>query len=556
MSYDFNADDSELNNVPNPFKKENIALLSAATLLIACGISILFNARSYIGNHQDKAALAATTLSVGLFGVAIKFGAQALSQLRFVLGRKFPKGLADELAADGKGMAPGALAAIKTLRQSSIELPEPKGSLNGLLYALAKPLGAAPAPIQFAAVKHFHTIVISASLLLSMLTSFVLFRQSPYEGLVSWTYLPMAGFSLFLPLTDNADEAGAPSEKNTTTTTLWKLIGLIAFSVLAPVLLPRLMPAYIVGSSWLAPMLFLAGILIASCLFLAALFARLDQMSQTHVSCDQTSLSMNCHPSQLWIEAKRNFQNNWVGGIPNRVYAHVPPGEADTASGLFQGYLFEETQPIPVDTINIHSSSKGVSEKYQRHLLSLSVWGLIMAIAAALAAICTVPMFGDLATAEISRTLLIVLALVISSIRAFSTGHLLWSRIYFKSRLVLILLDGTFQSAELSIGNQFTDHVQSKSMLTRIEKATLRVWVADISSVAFGKEARRSIIAMEPADGFAKATSEILLRFAHDQSLIAAPTSRDDLEKVRTLRQFNATFSERGTAPNRRSIPD
>jgi len=124
----------------------------------------------------------------------------------------------------------------------------------------------------------------------------------------------------------------------------------------------------------------------------------------------------------------------------------------------------------------------------------------------------------------------------------------LWSRIHFRSRLVLIVIDGTFQSAELTIGNQFADHVQSKSMLTRVENASLRVWVADVDSVAFGKNSRRSIIAMKSADGYAKEISEELLRFAQDQSSIAAPTSRQDLEKSQTLMQFNAMFSATRTS--------
>ena len=144
MSYDFNADASELNSFPNPFKYENIALLSAAALLVTGSISALLSAQSYIGNHHDSAALAAIILSVGLSGIAIKLGAQALSQLRFVLGLKFPTGLADELAANRNGLAPGALAVIKTLSQRCIELPEPKGPFDGILYGIAASL----APLQ------------------------------------------------------------------------------------------------------------------------------------------------------------------------------------------------------------------------------------------------------------------------------------------------------------------------------------------------------------------------------------------------------------------------
>jgi len=543
MSYDFNADASELNSFPNPFKYENIALLSAAALLVTGSISALLSAQSYIGNHHDSAALAAIILSVGLFGIAIKLGAQALSQLRFVLGLKFPTGLADELAANRNGLAPGALAVIKTLSQRCIELPEPKGPFDGILYSIATSLGSAPAPVQFAAVKHFHIVVASAALLLSMLASFVLFRQSAYEGLVSWIYLPLAGFSLALSFSNLRDDVSASSETNNAPAALWKLISLIAFSILTPALLPRCLPAYPVGSFWLAPLLLLIGTLIASWLFLVTLFARLDQISQTDVSYEQTSVSMNCHPSQLWIEAKRNFRCNWVRGIPNRVYAYVPPGLTDAAHGMFQGYLLEETQPIPTLSSDASSSREAGTGKSPQHRFALVGWSLIMTISATLVAVCTASKFESMTAAEISRILLIVGALGISALRTFRIGHLLWSRIHFRSRLVLIVIDGTFQSAELTIGNQFADHVQSKSMLTRVENASLRVWVADVDSVAFGKNSRRSIIAMKSADGYAKAISDELVRFAQDQSSIAVPTSRQDLEKSQTLMQFNAMFS-------------
>jgi len=548
MSYDFNINASELNSFPHPLKHENIALLSAAALLVTGSISVLLSAQSYIGNQQDSAAIAAIILSVGLSGIAIKFGAQALSQLRFVLGLKFPIGLADELPTNRNGLAPGALAVIKTLSQRCIEFPEPKGPFDGILYGIAASLGSAPAPVQFAAVKHFHMVVASAALLLSMLASFILFRQSAYEGLVSWIYLPLAGLSLMLPFSNLRDDVNASSETNNAPAALWKLISLIAFSILAPALLPRCLPAYPVGSFWLAPLLLLIDTLITSWLFLVTLFTRLDQISQTDVSCEQTSVSMNCHPSQLWIEAKRNFRGNWVRGIPNRVYAYVPPGLADAAPGMFQGYLLEETQPIPTPSSDASSSREACAGKSPQHRFALVGWGLIMTMSAALVAVCTAPKLESMTAAEIVRILLIVGALGISALRTFRIGHLLWTRIHFRSRLVLIVIDGTFQSAELSIGNQFTDHVQSKSMLTRVENASLRVWVADVDSVAFGKNGRRSIISMKSSDGYAKEISEELLRFAQDQSSIAAPTSRQDLEKSQTLMQFNAMFSATRTS--------
>jgi hypothetical protein len=136
---------------------------------------------------------------------------------------------------------------------------------------------------------------------------------------------------------------------------------------------------------------------------------------------------------------------------------------------------------------------------------------------------------------EIGRSVLIVMAFGLVAALSFRIGHLLWSRMQFRSRLYWVESMGTFQTSTISVGNQFRGHAQSSSTLTRIQDATLRVWVTDIVSVAFGKDSERSIVAMGPADGVAKALVERLITFAANQSAVAAPTDDHDLTRAASI---------------------
>ncbi len=541
MTYEFNAGDSGVNDFPNPYKIENIFLLLCAAVLSAGGISVLLSARAYLQDRQDPLAAATAVLAIGLFGAAIKLAIQAMSQLRFFLGRQFPRSLAEDMPIAGLGLAKGALEIMHALRQQAIEFPEPRGPVNGILYFLIKPLITSPAAVQAAAVRHFHAVLAITAMSASLLVSYGLFRGAAFEAAVSWLYLPLAAIAVLAPLLANRDQAELKNDDGDAQAMLWKLIAMVAFAVLAPATIPRFAPALEIPPIWIAPLLLLSAAMGTSLLFLASLFAQLDNVSQTGVSCERTTVSMNCHPAQLWTKVSRDFQDQWVRNIPNRSYANVPPGSKESDRGAFQGYILEETQPTASMASNPDKHAAGL--KHARYRMLLSAWGLALAGLMAIVAAHHAPLFAQMARMEIARIFLIVIALGAATILAIGIGHLLYSRMYFTSRLVWIVVDGTYQTSQLSIGNRYASHVQSTSTLTRVEDATLRVWVADIVSVAFGKDGKRSIIAMAPADGFTKATAERLVQFAREQSAVAAPTSSRDIAKIQALGMLNETIS-------------
>lgn len=545
MTYEFNSGDKVANDFPNPFKIENVFLLLSACALIGGAVSILFTARTYFHDHEDRVASMSVMLAAALFGTAVRFLIQALSQIRFYLGRRYPVGLADEVPSNGFGLADGALPVIETLHQNAVEFPEPQGPLNGLLYSLIKPLITSPPPIQAAAVQHFHAVIAMTAILLSMAASYFFAAGTGYEGVISWLYLPMTGLSLLTPFMKSQTEDFNADEVGNANKMLWKLIGLVSFAILAPVVIPRYLPAPQVPPLWIAPFLLLSTSMVASVLFLLSLCSRLDNVAQTSVSREQTTISMNCHPAQLWPKWKRDMQENWVRGIPNRVYANVEPGmtDMDPSRGAFQGYRLEETQPTTF--INMHAGdAKGTpAEHHVRYLIALGLWGLTLSIIAAVIGAYFAPRFVDMTRIEISRVLLVVIALGVATVLAFRIGHLLWSRMYFKSRLILIGIEGTFQSGEMRIGNQFSGHVQSRATVTRVQDATLRMFVSDIVTVSFGKAGKRYIMAMAPADGYAKATVDGLKEFALNQSSVTAPTATADIEIARSIGRMAAALA-------------
>lgn len=537
MSYEFNTEDSHW-SLPNPFRLENIFLFATALVLLGGGIQTVFTAKNFVTQNETTSGVAAMALAIILLSGALKFGIQSLSQLRFFFGRQFPIGLADELPATATGESVSSAEVREIMRQRAIIFPEPTGPLNGLLYTMIKPLITCAPTIQAAAVQHFHSLVSMLILLGSLIVSFVVLQGTPHEGMISWMYLPITGLSLLTPFIERKETDPVQNSKKM----MAKAIGLIGFAILGPVLIPKYLPAYPIPPMWIAPALLLVCSMIASGLFMASLLSQMDETKQTGVSCEQTTIAMNCPPSQLWTEIGRDFQNNWTRNIPNRAYMNVPPDVTSTDRGSFNGQILEESQPMPSKTMAF-TMREAWQESYVSYLMILSIWGLALACMSTAAAIYYVPDFATMGEMEISRVFLIVIALGVVTVLSFKIAHLLWSRMYFRSRLVWIEATGTFQTSTLSIGNDMTSKTKSSSTLTRVEDATLRVWAADIVSVAFGKENSRFIMHMTPIDGYAKSMADRLINFAADQSSIATPTSVRDLDKMNAMMAMDKTLS-------------
>jgi hypothetical protein len=556
VSFEYNRDDTCLNEYPNPFRFENIFLGIGAIAMLAGGCASIVHAREFFKIQEDRTALAVLAVAMLVLGLAVKLLIQALSQLRFYLGRKFPRGLAGELALTDTGRGEGADEILNVLRHRAIEFPEPKGALNGILYSIVKDLITSPAELQAAVTQHFQSLLTSGALLTSLVVSYVVFVGTPHEGFASWLYLPMSGVSLMTPfmqpeslsLADNNYDRRTESGDGT----VLKLIGLFVFSFMAPVLIPRVAPHLSFAPMWMPPALLLAGSIITSMLFFCAVLYRIDKVCGTSVSCEQATIGMNCPPAQLWTALSRDLQRSWERGIPNRAYANVPPDVSQGERGSFSGLVLEETQPTPTSTLQVLTWAEALQTPYSRCLFALGGWSAAMAVSCAWIAARATEQFVNMSRMEISRSILIVMALGMVAVLSFRIGHLLWSRIQFRSRLVWIETCGVFQSSRISVGNRDHGYAQSSSTLTRVEDATLRVWVADIVSVAFEKDGKRSIVAMTPADNIAKSMADRLVDFAANQSVVATPTADQDLARASHIGALGAAHATHVRAAYRR----
>lgn len=542
MTYEFNPRDAN-NAIENPFKVENIFLLFSAFSLFFGGYLVAKAARELGLEHHKNLMLAAIAMSLVLFGTGVRFTVQSLSHLRLFLGRSFPNGLASELPENRRGAGEGTNKLLSALKHKAIDFEEPEGPLSGILYSFVKDLICAPQLLQNAAVQQFHGLVGMMVLFGSLCVSYSMFHGNEFEGVVSWIYLPMSGLSLITPFMQNNNlDDGAPNSH----AMLWQFMGLIVFSIVAPVLVPMYLPAVDIPAMWIAPASLMIASSIASAMFLIAVILQLETPKNTDVSCAQVTLGMNCQPSQLWTEINREFQNNWSNQIPNRPYANVPPDVTGESRGSFLGYILEETQPHVTNTMAYKSWSEFFGSSHNIFVLLLTVWGFITACAASAYGAESVKEFGDYSKYEISRAILVVIAFTVASGLSFRLSHLLWSKMHFKSRLIWIETNGTYQQSELSVGNQFTGQAKSTSILTRVEDATLRVWSADLVTVGFNKEAGRSIIGMTSVDGFAHALSQRLVDFGLQQSGVATPTNQLDLSKALAITRMSNALSNDG----------
>lgn len=539
MTYEFNPGD-RLNDIPSPYKVLNLFLALAALAMGAGGVLALLKARTYIDGRHDLAAFGAAMVAMCLFAAAVKLAIIALSQLRFYLGRDFPVGLAKELKGTARGPGEGAERIVEQMRNQAVAFEEPTGVLASVLYSVIRTLNTAPPGVQNAAVCYFQTMVGMLAILGSLGVSYMLFAGAPHEGIVSLTYLPLTGLSLLSPF--------RPSEVRTSARTgngaLWRIMALAVFATVGPVLVKRFVPAYDLPAMWVAPAVLLIASIVGIVLFLTSLFARMDNITETSVACEQTTIHMNCPPAQLWTELGRMFHREWVNGAPNRKYLDVPPEVQEQSLGLFEGNLLEESQPEMIGEPFGARFAEVFGTSHGRWLVALCLWGVLLSVAVAVLGNQLAGEFRGLARMEVTRSVLTVIALCAAAVLSFRMGQPLWARMYFRSRLVWVEVAGTHQSTELEVGNSYHGRFRAKSSLTKVEDATLRVWAADIGSVSFGKGQRRFIISLTPAPQYARGLAERLKGFAAEQSTLVAPTSSRDLGKIDALAALERAVDE------------
>ena len=100
-------------------------------------------------------------------------------------------------------------------------------------------------------------------------------------------------------------------------------------------------------------------------------------------------------------------------------------------------------------------------------------------------------------------------------------------------------MQGNFQESSVDFGNIVQDRYKSQKTVTNVEDMTLRLWVADVDSICYGRDRPRYVVGMAGNPTEAERLGRHLAAFARSQSVIVSPTSTRDAERASQISEMN-----------------
>ena len=348
-------------------------------------------------------------------------------------------------------------------------------------------------------------------------------------------YALFAAPQVLNPLARHNAAASGPLDSSTA-------IGLRSFVVL--IVLALLGPALLaLGASHLPDLdgfsingalaLGLACALLGCAAFGLALNNQLEPAPQAIGSARASeTLTINAHPNKLIEEIDRVLMERWYSRIPNRRYTRRSP-VVSADQGQFTADIFEETQPRPQPNRTAEGVAHAMATPQFRWLVILTAFAALCMVAGTIATL----FFSKGVLAGKASTTLAAVALfqVAVGVFCFRAAHVLWGRFDFVSELMWVDLSGSYESARVHVGNQLSGQVQTQKSVINVEAMTMRVWVSEIDTVIFGKDAGRQLIRMRGMQGVANELAAHLKGFGEARSMVVAPTSAADLERARQV---------------------
>ncbi|MEY2890637.1 MAG: hypothetical protein RJA98_545 [Pseudomonadota bacterium] len=539
MAYDYSSENQRL-ELPNPYRVENNFLFICAAALLIGGVTALLWAREALQGNALRLGVAPLLVGISLLASGLAFAVVGARRLRFFFGRGRPASLAPEVALGATGNSRAADACKAMLRQGGIELPEPQGALNGVLYHAAPQLITAPLVVQELAQRHFFNALAFLVTFASFVFAWGFFGTEASRPLLGIAYFVFAAFVLLKPLV-----AGDRARMSTSS-----LLALAVVAVIGPVaagMLGKALPA--VPLALHGQTFFLLGAaLLAVALILLAVFAQVDGPPPTQRSSEQLTLSMNGPPGALMTELDRRLQNEWVEKIPNRRYTRLEPStESSAGSGRFAGELFEETQPMPQAGAAAPTLAGALSAPRHRWLVALDLYATLLTLAAVAFALNYVRGFDpqlllEGGWAQHAPIGYAAICLVVAAF-CFQSAGAIWGRFNFESVLVWVEMLGVWQSSRIGTGSALASRMQSENDVVRVESMTLRVWRARVESVVFGKDSARQVTAMFSTSQEAQQLAHDLRAFASQQSVFIAPQAEADRHRLGALQAGEAMLA-------------
>lgn len=540
MGYEYNPQ-SQRFDVPNPHRVENVFLSVGAALLVISGFASLFIARGRMLEHQAGGSWAALGVAVLTLFAGFTVVSWVLWQLRFYFGREQPNSLAPNMTPTQSGESLEARSLTETLRQNAFNYDVPVTGIDQLLFTWMPDLLFSPKPLQQIARAQFRNLLVLAAILLSALIALFGVSAPGQRPLVFMFYCVLAAWVLV--------RAVLRPGVGSTELSLIAVIVLCVIAVIGPVALGMLLPADIpppLGLNWalLAPLTVLVALAAAGMLLMSVMTQTL-RPTTIAMANHLEIVSFNGAPNQILLHYARTLQELWFEKIPNRRYIFHPP-TSDGTRGSFTGESLEESQPVPTEAGPLTVAYCLTAREY-RWLMFVTILSTALIAATAVLSWLAVWRWPN-AAGDLIATATVCFLIALYCLRA---SRYLWRRFRFTSRLYWLEMQGNFQVSNVDFGNIVQDRFRSQKTVTNVEDMTLRMWVADIDSVCYGRNEERFVVGLAGNARESQRLAQHLASFARSQAVIVAPGSARDAERAAQTNQMNRSggLPSSGTTP-------
>ncbi len=540
MGYEFNPQ-SQRFDVPNPHRVENLFLAVGAALLIASGFVSLFIARERITDPTQTGSWAALVAAIVTLFAGFTLVTWILWQLRFYFGREQPSSLSPEHDADANrriarsprrhGDAAAERLPLRRSRQRNRPTPLHRGCR---ISSSLRPRCSGSRERS------------SGTCWLSAQSSSA--HSSPCSGSRSQASAGSCSCSIACSAR-GCSCAHFARTVGSTELSVPALIALAVAAVIGPVALGMLLPkdlASPLGMNWaLLASLIVAGGLVATTLLLLAVLTQTLRPTTISMTNHLEVVSFNGAPNQIMVQFARTLQDLWFEKIPNRRYIAVPP-QVVGQRGSFTGEVLEESQPVPTEGSSLTLSYALTAREYRFLIAVAGLALLLIAGASALSLMAVLKWLVGAANFVTGAGLCFLLALY-----CLKSSQLLWRRFRFTSRVYWLEMQGNFQESNVDFGNIVQDRFKSTKTVTNVEDMTLRLWVADVDSICYGRDRPRFVVGMAGNTAESQRLCQSLADFARSQAVVVSPTSSRDVDRASQIADMNraSALSASGGSP-------
>ncbi|MBK1640071.1 hypothetical protein CKO24_13585 [Rhodothalassium salexigens DSM 2132] len=487
-------------------------------------------------------------LSIGFAAV----GVAVMRLTRLYMGRSAPADLTDT--------TPPAALADALRHRTNPHIGEPQGAVDRLIAAVFHRLQFIPEPLRYAALIAGHSAlrVLAIALVTGLVYLIASSNLLPLSA-TEWNWFAaLVALGQLLALIGWARSLGQP------TRTVRTGPGALALSVVLALLAPAAIvwvsqnptltiPALpIDGLPWLIGLTVLA-IAAPALVFAAVLVRAASADPQTDVSECAGQRQVTRQPLDLVFRFDQSMLEFRLLEIPNRQYAAIDPHlqrEGDGSRGSFTGLRLVETQPEP-----LLLREKPLLFGW---ILALTALATAVSIAALAVLFIGARELSPAAWPEAGQAVLGFVALWVTGLGLFRAATLLRAEMWFRSKLVLLELQGTFQETRMVVGKGVHDSTMSENQMIRAE-LTERIWCAELLSSSFvGVTAAsfrrpRHMLRLEMDDATLDAINRSLHEYEQGTQNVAGLQSQTDVETVQQFQALNAealSQRHRVTGPN------